>query len=282
VFKSILVTLLCLVTNSVWAQQLTQNQPKKPGLIDARLEFRFYGFGFKPIPKVRMNLPEEVRTVPVHVEDGTGSRVFPNDQYIARRDFSSNLPLFGKLQYEVMPGLRIWRVVAKAGFLFQVPIFEEVLPNVRDVQYAPNDYVHELNVFGQGRGYGSSLVYLSPYITDQDYVDWPLELEFKITKDAFLTFGSVTHHLSVEAETGWDRYDDFEKFKTHKLGQIKMEQKSIGIMFKTDDDDLDIRSMLNFGFTGSRMVKTSNTVFDKVPRNQLYVEFKMSINIPNR
>lgn len=193
-------------------------------------------FHREPVTAI-LHLPLNVRTVPIHPDDGSGVRVF-DDSWLDVYPNQAPTGYFPDLlrnEYSVLPQIKIGRARFKAGVT--VPLgLEEWTPNIEDAREG-SKHITELNYFGNGRGFGTALVYLAARSRRSRLVQPMLELEIQVADSLAIQVGIVSREYRVEVETGWDRHDALETYHTYDAGKVNVEQFFIGIDGYVDGDD---------------------------------------------
>jgi hypothetical protein len=182
------------------------------------LEFQLGSFaGMRAAPTLFSNIPQALRTVPTHPDDGyppgtawtipTASYSM-NDPQLQPHIFFSFAPQFTLSRFTVRAGLKI------------VPAVE-----IESAKPTAGSTVPEVNQQGTAdRGFGESLVYYflywSPKASGQTK---PFaEAEFRVHRLVSLIGGYDPYRSTFDVlfENGWDRYDAFQTHMTQTLASV--------------------------------------------------------------
>lgn len=169
-------------------------------------------------PPTDFTIPESLRTVPTHPDDGYP----PGTQWtIPMPHFTTNDPeIAPQGVVAIAPEFTIWRVTARAGARI-VPG-----PSLTSSKPMPGDSIPEINQEGTSdRGYGQSLVYYFVYWQPKVLTTArPFEeLELRINKWVSLIggYGKTASAEGVALENGWDRYDAFQTHLTQEIASVE-------------------------------------------------------------
>ncbi len=177
-------------------------------------------FDQRPAPTLFTGIPQNLRTVPTHPDDGYPAGTMwtiPNPSY-ALSDPRAPGPTF----YSIAPQYSFWRVSVRGGV--------RIVPaaTISVTKPMAGDTIPEINQEGTAeRGYGQSLVYYflywGPKATGQ--VRPFAEAELRVFRFVSIIGGFVPYRSesSVFLENGWDRYDAFETHGSQSVASIRQQ-----------------------------------------------------------
>ncbi len=177
-------------------------------------------FGNRKVP-TSFTIPETLRTVPTHPDDGYP----PGTQWtIPTASFTTDKPTISPQGFvSIAPQYTLWRFTARAGVRI---IPGQDVPSEKPTAGAA---IPEINQEGTSdRGYGESLVYYFLYWQSRNATRTrPFgELELRLNRFVSLIggYGKTASTEGIALENGWDRYDAFQTHLTQHV--ITLEQDS--------------------------------------------------------
>jgi len=208
---------------------------------DERTDKTFFGtkdFGIRPFVAVEpslnfsnpvdkvSNVPEVVRDVPIHRDDGYVNRA--NQGPIAKD--SVKTPVL----FEI--GLAKVGLETKITEHAYLDVFGNVSLNASSFGAGDENERNYTNAVGtEKRGYGAALTYWRARYGPLFIPGLGAELRIPLNegkKGTELLLGGTIRRYNLEAENGWDRWNKHEKYKTYRLGEVTDKTIYTGILIK--------------------------------------------------
>lgn len=211
----------------IFGQSVIGKNDKKKKDISWGIELRLVSFDFLPNQVEVSNIPLQFRQVPVH----------PNDGYLRLGGKIVTIPidtikpgLFCLYSVAAAPQVSSHRLTLRGGLNMTIP----VMPFATKDNGGSTREIHQYDT-GTERGVGTSLVFYAITVSPKPKIGWLSEAEISLSKSVSLVAGYSTSGYDLRIQTGWDRYDALETYKTYKISSQELQKKYAGIRFRFRD-----------------------------------------------
>lgn len=207
-------------------QDTAPNQPKNK--VSFGLELRWFYLDFRPRPVEVGNIPDSMRQVPVHKDDG----------YLGRKGEIVTIPadiikpgLFVGYSPAIAPEISVGRFKTRGGISLNIPFYPKAVRGNGGSTRERHQYDS-----GTSRGTGTSLVYYAVNVSSKPTLGWLGEAEFIANDNWSFLAGYAISEYKLQIATGWDRFNDLQTYRKYDISHNQVEKRYVGFRIKPEDE----------------------------------------------